>query len=647
VLDIHVQHQRHFSYWSDCGHLWIRLSNDRYLQCNLIQAPYYYRETEVEREWTQLPRKSIPMLAIQHQKGQWKGTQTSSIIDHRPIPVAATFLQYVATLPPWEAEILHYVELEADAYTVSEALSHGIRAVSDGSDWHQIQGSFGWAMSNDIGERCGYGMGPARSSSPHAYRSESYGLLSLLCFLHCLAEFTGYNEQWHGIVATDSQSLINTVMDTSKHLSPEESSGAEETPFIHRKVKKYLLDPMLPEWDIIRGIQMLLMSMPDIALQHVKGHQDDNTQYHRLPLLAQLNVDADKQATCFQILHGGFQPEVLHTAWSGVHLILPNGTITSHVNTALRFQATGPPLKAYMAHRYDWTPQIMATVNWKAHGTSLRKQLSKKTHLVKFVHGILPTNSKLHRTDPIRSKCPRCMATKETWQHIWRCRHAVREEWRSQLLIEVTKRCHQLRTMPSLQKLLLQAISKWLVDKPKFDTPFQMAVEGYTPAVSRIILQQNAIGWDHIFQGRFSASWSDLQDTYYAHQACTADIESKKGLSGNYWQVAIIGVLWTQWFQLWEIRNHDLHGADKRELARAERTEVERNLREIYDIKSQLEPSVQQLLCQHITAHFSKPVWYNKNWIAIHAPLVTTSLKRAKARALQGVRSIRSYFIQG
>ena len=34
------------------------------------------------------------------------------------------------------------------------------------------------------------GMGPAHTASPHAYRSESYGLLSLLCFLRRLAEFT-------------------------------------------------------------------------------------------------------------------------------------------------------------------------------------------------------------------------------------------------------------------------------------------------------------------------------------------------------------------------------------------------------------------------------------------------------------------------
>ena len=450
----------------------------------------------------------------------------------------------------------------------------------------------------------------------------------------------------HGIVATDSQSLIDTILDKPWCTSTAVRVDETHTPTLGKHVQHIPLDPMFPEWDIIRGIQVLLLSMPSLTLQHVKGHQDRHLQYNRLPLLAQLNVDADEQATRFQTVHGCFQPDVLHTAWSGVHLVLPIGTITSHVETA-KFHATAPPLKAYyMAQRYGWTPQTLATVNWKAHGTCLRKHLSKKTHLVKFVHGILPTNSILHRREPIRSRCPRCTRVLETWQHIWQCCHITREQWRIQMLTAVTTECTKLRTMPALQRLLTKAIRQWLVHDPSSDVSFQMSVEGYTSAVRRVIFQQNAIGWDHIFQGRFSVSWGALQDDYYARQARITDTELKC-ITGNYWQAMVIEIIWRQWFQLWNIRNNDLHGADKNAKAQAERQEVERALRDIYDIKMQLEPSVQQLLCKDITDNFSKPVWYNRNWLAIHAPLAYASLKRAKARAIQGVRSIRSYFKPG
>ena len=80
--------------------------------------------------------------------------------------------------------------------------------------------------------------------------------------------------------------------------------------------------------------------------------------------------------------------------------------------------------------------------------------------------------------------------------------------------------------------------------------------------------------------------------------------------------------------------------------ARAEREEVERTLRELYDLREQMEPSVQQMLCKEVSDHFAKPLWgYNKNWLAIHGALVKKSIKRAKKKAtIQGVRSIKQYF---
>ena len=90
---------------------------------------------------------------------------------------------------------------------------------------------------------------------------------------------------------------------------------------------------------------------------------------------------------------------------------------------------------------------------------------------------------------------------------------------------------------------------------------------------------------------------------------------------------------------------HFMGDAEHRLKTRAERLEVERTLWDIYDMREQMELSVQQLLCRDITDHFTKPVWYNKNWLEIHGPLVKKSTQRAKRKAIQGVQSIRQYFI--
>ncbi|KAI2501761.1 hypothetical protein MHU86_12681 [Fragilaria crotonensis] len=334
--------------------------------------------------------------------------------------------------------------MSEDPFSVALALEHGIRAVSDGSDWHQIQGAFGWVMSTDLGNRCACGMGPARSASPHAYRSESYGLLSLLCFLRRLAEFTGKHDQWVGIIATDSQSLVDTVLQTPAPLGAPGGVSDLSQGETERLIKSFPLEPTIPEWDIVRGIQDLLHIMPHVRLQHVKGHQDRELPYHRLSLLAQLNVDADTQASRYQRDFGSFQPNVLLTEWAGVHLEFPTGTVTSHFETALRFQATAPELKAHMMARYSWTPQTLAASNWDAHGKALHRHLTRRTHLVKLVHGLLPTNSRIHRHDPGKRTCPSCRRESETWQHILRCSSASRVKWRTEMLLKLDQQCDEL-----------------------------------------------------------------------------------------------------------------------------------------------------------------------------------------------------------
>jgi hypothetical protein len=112
-----------------------------------------------------------------------------------------------------------------------------------------------------------------------------------------------------------------------------------------------------------------------------------------------------------------------------------------------------------------------------------------------------------------------------------------------------------------------------------------------------------------LFLGRFSIDWSEIQEDHYANMINSKDGKKR---TGQKWQQAVIGEIWNQWFHVWGMRNKDLHGNNESAKARAEREEVERTLRDIYDLREQMEPSVQQLLCQELTDHFAKPLWFNK-----------------------------------
>ena len=93
------------------------------------------------------------------------------------------------------------------------------------------------------------------------------------------------------------------------------------------------------------------------------------------------------------------------------------------------------------------------------------------------------------------------------------------------------------------------------------------------------------------------------------------------------------------------MRNNDQHGEDTTTRTQAARREVEWTLIEIYDFRARMEPSVQELLCAEVSDHFGQTVKHNQNWIAVHGPLVRTSIKRAKDKAIQGVKSMRQYFL--
>ena len=178
----------------------------------------------------------------------------------------------------------------------------------------------------------------------------------------------------------------------------------------------------------------------------------------------------------------------------------------------------------------------------------------------------------------------------------------------------VQAKCTLLGTRPILQRALLTGITGWL----QFGDSYTLDPSTFPLAIHRLLRHQNEVGWRQIFLGRFCLEWSDMQDAYYARKF---DKPNPKAMTGHRWQVQVIGEIWDQWRHVWTLRNHNLHGATASEKALAEHRDIHRDLRDLYDNKALMEPSVQELLYPHVTDHLEKPTWFNKNWLAIHGPL--------------------------
>ena len=570
ILNPRDQRQQHRAYYQQRGETWVEEAlwvkiGDAYTRCKILHDRWHYKETDEYREWHNLPDDMFPVEAWPRLDGQWRLTYCGSKAVPRHPRMASTFLEFIQRLPEWERELLQFLELASDAHSVGVAISHGLRVVSDGSVWDNNQGAFGWTLSTDQGDRMARCMGPARGARLDSYRAEAYGMLSVLCFLRRLAEFIGQRDEWKGILATDSQSLLDTI--TDGHYIPAPTSDHRPCAI---KPLRYL-NVMDADWDLTSSIVTAALTMKGVELQYIQGHQDRTCEYEHLPLLAQLNVDADAMATQYQRNHGQSRPQVLLTDTAGVCLIIPEGSATKKYAHTIRYQAAAPALRQHIMERNKWTDHTFQTINWPAHGSALRERIDKRTHLTKLVHGILPTGKVLHRKNMLRNQCPACQQCMEDWQHIMRCNSPARQTWRDSTTKAIQDKCTILSTRPALEKALIHGITGWLQSD---DDTFYLDPMQYHTDVRQAVSQQNKIGWHHIFLGRFSWKWSDTQDVFLRgpsrawkdeapHRTTVADSSHWSNLGAM-----VSGVAVAEWRLAWSHRVGQIEGNRNRRTPR-------------------------------------------------------------------------------
>ena len=630
---------QHFAYkyrrW-----LYIRNMEGRYIVCRRTGKEGVYNETTEVLEIQDVPRPSQPAEVAMTGATKWYLVHTTKVTTglrkrQSMSSTNATFENFLEALDIWEYDLLRHSKLAFDPFTVSSKLGTGFSAGSDGSEKFGTDGAFGWSLSTIDGVRTAWGMGPSRGLKMDSYRAECSGMLSILRFLVRLGEYTRNAEQWNGTVGTDSQSMLKTLFGQDNVIKGTRLGAADSQE----------LDVMTAEWDLLIEIQTTLRHLPGVTLTYVKGHQDADHDYSTLPLMAQLNVDADNKAREYQEKYGKAHPFSFCSPHAGVLLQVPEGTLTAKIIPEVRSRITGPPLQHYIQKRNTWSDQTMRRINWRAHAKALSSQIQNRVHFTKLVHDCLPTNYQLNKIRKDNKKyCPACPNEErnETRDHILRCSHDERVRWRNQFQKDIQNFHHKEATSPVLQHLWREAIDQWFTTED--DDDIEVSPIFYPAEVRRVIIHQNTIGWRQVFNGRFAVEWELVQDAYYSRTTSTETETSHKRRTGLRWQQRFILEIWKSWRKLWKMRNEMVHGKDKEELLAGKDKCTREELHRIYDHRARIEPDVQRLLFQDIQDHMQRPLGMTRNWLNINRPVFQASLRRAKKRAVQGVRSIRSYF---
>jgi hypothetical protein len=123
------------------------------------------------------------------------------------------------------------------------------------------------------------------------------------------------------------------------------------------------------------------------------------------------------------------------------------------------------------------------------------------------------------------------------------------------------------KTCPAIAKAIRSRLRTWRNNTRKDH------LRGFRfRGLKAVILDQDRLGWDAAFEGKWHVGWAEVQDTYFKH------LGSQR--SGKRWLVALIQKLWLTAWDLWE----DCNGVNAKQREDASHRVLQARVRAEYQV---------------------------------------------------------------
>ena len=541
---------------------------------------------------------------------------------NQPIPApqtTQTFPEYINGLEAWEKQLLQNCRLNYPPTEIMHRLNAGpITSGSDGSVRNPLS-TFGFVICDHQKNRLIQGHGPASGSDPTSLRSEAYGALATF---QCLLRLSAYTKiPIHSAIThvVDNKSLIRRINEIKqcKHESPSLTLKAE--------------------WDVIREIVTSIGKFHQTPqYQWEKSHQDRTVEYSKLSHMAQLNCDADALAGKYYRQMNQTTTHVLPLPTNPVTLLIAKSPITRKYRQKIREAHAKPALYSHLCKRFKWEPSVPDTIAWDIFTSIIQHFQNNHTTIVKHVHAIAPTGHIAHRNCPhLTAQCPSCQCEREDNNHVILCPATTREAWRKTTLETITNaKLH--RSDPILKTLIHEGLNNFHNNKGGLNE------ENYPAQYSTLIHQQNTIGWDQLYRGRWSKEWSRLHRMYAGSQLAWEAQEQE----GSKWVTYHGTILLQRWMKLWTLRNQERHGEDQQAHHRNRYTILLKELTTLYELRNEVTPRDRSIFFSSVAQHMeAKPDLNNiEDWIHTHRTAIRASAQQAQQHGIQRNRTIKEFF---
>jgi hypothetical protein len=601
--------------------------DSHYWSLHLIPNTQSYYQPDHPTDWrpnvsstpitlVRIPTSTTPVFFVSH-------AATLEFSTPLPLTVSPTieFHDYVNQLPIWDRTLLQNIIFHfGGAYNTMSYLHDlplaecSLYEVSDGSMANNTT-TFGWMIGTRTGQRLIWGSGPG-SGSATSHRAECWGKLSAARFLHHLSIFTKrpFPAQLRIISMADNKGLVTSLQHRMTY----------ETVYPNATLKS--------DWDLIEEIFLTytqIVSLP-VTFEWIKGHQDYDTEYERLSISAQYNVDADTLANEYMEDDPSYRPTSPSVPASRCILQINKRTIHGHYIPEIREAASVPALFKYLRSRHHWSQKTLKSIQWKWFQLAANNYTHTDNHLMKLVYDQLPTQAykaKQGGQTWLPTKCRHChQGTDETFAHLLRCDHPYSQRFRKSLPLKVLKYCMKKQIPHNFQVTLVIALEDLLRDKP----PLERIETG--PAVHKLIHAQKKIGWHHILRGFFSNQWQDYLEYELNHNPSAKAPEYFDYAS---FYSGLIKLIWAQQSLLWKDLQLPASVAPTTDTPIAKIEEYKIEIRHLYTLRPMVLP-------EHRDDYFPRSLsdFLNRstaaqlqNYINNYKPAIRRSVKIAKRRS--------------
>jgi hypothetical protein len=350
--------------------------------------------------------------------------------------------------------------------------------------------------------------------------------------------------------------------------------------------------------------------------EHIKSHQDNDTEYDNLPWKAQLNCDCNRLAgstrTCLQCLEVLPTPYILPTGHIA-SLEIDGTFITSHIASAIKEASFQSEFIKYIIHKSGWQePMIFHSIDWEARAcASLHSSPSQHLTIFKPEFALFATMSCQHRTEKsIDHRYPRCQRFQETLTHVLQCPHGLSictTAW-----AKAISTFKKTSTCPLIVATIGHSISQWSTGGPvHWQGPTPALDDSIGKVVFTAFQDQQSIGWEQAIQGRLGQYWGRVNIMY-----CQERLHQGDTTLHAVWTSNLVVGMWQYGIEQWVGQNEFLYGKTKDERLTKKTQEVDSQIRHIHRAdRKRVRPIDKQLFHMPAEQRITQTLDRKQQWI--------------------------------